>query len=60
MKKLKYISVSPETARRIAKEEKVTVASILAALRFATNGERPERIREKALEAGGIETFKMI
>lgn len=46
------------TVQKIAKQLNVTESTVRLALRFATDGERPERIRKEALENYGAVLVK--
>lgn len=58
----KSIKVSPDTRKRLAKEFNLSVQSIGNALRYRTEGWQPDKIRQRALDLGGIESIdiKMI
>lgn len=53
----KSIKVSPNTRRQIAVEFDVSVQTVGNALRYRTEGEQPELMRQRALELGGVETI---
>lgn len=61
VKKLKIIKVSKEGRMKLIERYGCRRETIYAALAYRTNGERPERIRQDALnEFGGVKTEKIV
>lgn len=59
VKKIRYrhIKVSPSMRKELAQEFRTTIQTIGNALRHRTQGPIPERIRERALNLGGVEVI---
>lgn len=59
VKKIRYrhIKVSPSMRKELAQEFRTTIQTIGNALRHRTQGAIPERIRERALNLGGVEVI---
>lgn len=61
VKKLKIIKVSKEGRMKLIERYGCRRETIYNALAYRTNGERPERIRQDALnEFGGVKTEKVV
>lgn len=60
MRKVKYISVSPQQKKEISAEIGCCLQAVYNALNYKTDGELANRVRSLALKKGGFHTQKII
>lgn len=60
MGKLKKIIVDRGQTQEIARYFNVSPQTVRMALRYSTEGDRPDRIREYAIKIGGIHKTKIV
>lgn len=56
-KRIKIISISPAIKREIANIVGCCMDTVENAVTYRTSGEQPDRIRQMALDRGGVDTY---
>lgn len=60
VKKRKYIALPDRYKKQIVQEFGVSSESVRLALSFRTEGEQPEKIRERAMQMGAFIAYKAV
>ena len=60
MRKVKYISVSPQQKKEISLEIGCCLQAVYNALNYKTDGELADRVRTLALKKGGFIAYKNV